>query len=254
MSLEGKVVFVSGASRPRGIGRAIALTLAREGADVAVSGWGHIEGAESVAAEVSQMGQRSIAVKMDVRDYYDVQKGLARVKEELGAINILVNNAALMGHNISIAKTTPEEWDNEVKICLNSAFYCIKEVWADMCAGGWGRIVNITSVAGVMGGYGQTSYGAAKAGLIALAKSAAIEGGRFGITANAVLVGIANTGTYLTDLTEPVRQRVEKRTLFGKPAEPQDIADAVAYLVSDKARYMTGAVMNMLGGLDLFVF
>ncbi len=254
MLLEGKVAFVSGASRPRGNGRAIALTLAREGADVAVSGWSHIEGAESVAAEISQMGRRSIAVKMDVRDYYDVQKGFAKIKEELGAVSILVNNAALMGHNISISKTTPEEWDNEVKICLNSAFYCIKEVWADMRANGWGRIVNITSVAGVMGGYGQTSYGAAKAGLIALAKSAAIEGARFGITANAVLVGIANTDAYLVDLTEEVRQRVEKRTLFSKPSEPQDIADAVAYLVSDKARYMTGAVMNMLGGLDLFVF
>jgi len=253
MSLEGKVAFVSGASRPHGMGRAIALTLAREGADVAVSGWSHIEGAESLAAEIREMGRRSIAVKMDVRDYYDVKKGLAKIKEELGAVSILVNNAALMGHNISIAKTTPEEWDNEVKICLNSAFYCIKEVWADMCASGWGRIVNISSVAGVMGGYGQTSYGAAKAGLISLAKSVAIEGARFGITANTVLVGIANTDASL-DLPEPVRQKVEKRTVFGKPAEPQDIADAVAYLVSDKAQYMTGAVMNMLGGLDLFVF
>ena len=253
MSLEGKVAFVSGASRPHGNGQAIALTLAREGADVAVSGWAHMEGATSLATEIREMGRRSIAVKMDVSDYYDVKKGFAKIKGELGAVSILVNNAALMGHNISIAKTTPEEWDNEVKICLNSAFYCIKEVWADMCANGWGRIVNITSVAGVMGGYGQTSYGAAKAGLISLAKSAAIEGARFGITANTVLVGIANTDAYL-ELPEAVRQRVEKRTVFGRPAEPQDIADAVAYLVSDKAGYMTGAVMNMLGGLDLFVF
>jgi 3-oxoacyl-[acyl-carrier protein] reductase len=190
---------------------------------------------------------------MDVSDYGDVQKGFARVKEELGAVSILVNNAALMGHNVPVYKTTVEEWDNEIKICLNSAFYCVKEVWADMCAAGWGRIVNITSVAGVMGGYGQTSYGAAKAGLISLAKSLAIEGARFGITANAVLVGIASTDAY-TGIDEPIRQRIEKRTVSGKPAEPQDIADTVAYLASDEARYMTGAVMNMLGGLDLFVF
>jgi len=253
MFLEGKVAFISGASRPRGNGRAIALTLAEKGADVAVSGWGHFEGAMSLAEEIRGMGRKAIAVKMDVSDYQEVQKGLARVKEELGAVNILVNNAALMGHNISISKTTPEEWDNEVKICLNSAFYCIKEVWADMCAHNWGRIVNITSVAGVMGGYGQTSYGAAKAGLISLAKSVAIEGARFGITANAVLVGIANTDAYL-GLPEAVRQRVEKRTAFNRPAEPQDIANAVAYLVSDEAQYMTGAVINMLGGLDLFLF
>jgi 3-oxoacyl-[acyl-carrier protein] reductase len=253
MSLEGKVAFVSGASRRRGNGRAIALTLAGRGADVAVSGWSHIEGAMSLAEEIKEMGRRSVAVKMDVSDYGDVQKGFARVKEELGAVSILVNNAALMGHNVPVYKTTVEEWDNEIKICLNSAFYCVKEVWADMCAAGWGRIVNITSVAGVMGGYGQTSYGAAKAGLISLAKSLAIEGARFGITANAVLVGIASTDAY-TGIDEPIRQRIEKRTVSGKPAEPQDIADTVAYLASDEARYMTGAVMNMLGGLDLFVF
>src|SRR4030065_1477310 len=111
----------------------------------------------------------------------------------LGMVRILIKNAAQMGHNISIRKTTVEEWDNEVKVCLNSAFYCIKEVWADMCSNQWGRIINITSVAGILGGYGQTSYGAAKAGLISLAKPAALEGARFNITANCVLVGIAAT-------------------------------------------------------------
>lgn len=250
MSLEGKVAFVSGASRPQGIGRAIALTLAKEGADVAVSGWGHFEGAKAVAEEIRGLGRKSIAVKMDVRDYQQVRKGLAEVKQELGAVNILVNNAAQMGRFVPIYKIDVEDWDNEVKVCLNSAFYCIKEVWADMCDNKWGRIVNITSVAGVMGGYGQTSYGAAKAGLISLAKSVALEGGRFNITGNAVLVGVAKTGAPLAD---EVRQKLESRILARRLAEPQEIADAVAYLVSDEAQYMTGAVMNMLGGLDLFV-
>jgi len=254
MSLEGKVAFVTGASRPRGIGQAIALSLARMGADVAVTGKTHLEGAMSIAKEIQEMGRKSIAVRMDVSDYHDVKRGIAEVKQELGAISVLVNNAALMGHNIPIYKTTAEEWDNEVKICLNSAFYCIKEVWADMCASKWGRIINITSVAGPMGGYGQTSYGAAKAGLISLAKSVALEGARFNITSNAVLVGLANTDASLVDLTEEVRQRVEKKTVWHRPAEPQEIANAVAYLVSDEAQYMTGAVMNMLGGMDLFVF
>ena len=176
MSLEGKVAFVTGASRPRSNGRAIALTLAAKGADVAVSGRAHMEGAVSITEEIRNTGRKAITVRMDANDYDDVKKGIARVKEELGSVNILVNNAALMGHNISIAKTTVEEWDNEVKVCLNSAFYCIKEVWGDMCSNGWGRIINITSVAGVMGGYGQTSYGAAKAGLISLTKSTALEG------------------------------------------------------------------------------
>jgi 3-oxoacyl-[acyl-carrier protein] reductase len=152
MSLEGKVAFVSGASRPLGNGRAIATALAKKGADVAVSGWKHMEGALAVAEEIRGMGRKSVAVKMDVSNYPDVRKGFATIREELGPVSILVNNAALMNHNVSIAKTTVEEWDKEVKVCLNSAFYCIKEVWADMCANKWGRIINISSVAGVMGG------------------------------------------------------------------------------------------------------
>ena len=164
-----------------------------------------------------------------------------------------VNNAALLGHNVSISRTTPEEWDNEVKVCLNSAFYCIKEVWADMCTNKWGRIVNISSVAGVMGGYGQTSYGAAKAGLISLAKSVALEGARFNITANNVVIGISETDAYY-ELPEGVRQKVAGKTVFGRPSTPEEVAAAVAYLVSDEAQYMTGAIMNLLGGLDLFVF
>jgi 3-oxoacyl-[acyl-carrier protein] reductase len=251
MSLEGKVAFVSGASRPKGIGRCIALNLAQLGADVAVTGKSHFEGAVSVAEEIKQLGRNSVAIKMDVSDYEDVKKGFAEVKQKLGAVNILINNAAQMGRFVPIHKVVIDDWDNEVKTCLNSAFYCIKEAWADMCANKWGRIVNITSVAGVMGGYGQTSYGAAKAGLISLAKSVALEGARFNITSNAVLVGAASTDAPLAD---DVRQKLESKILLRRLAQPQEIAGAVAYLMSDEAAYMTGAVMNMMGGLDLFVF
>jgi len=250
MSLEDKVAFVSGASKPHGIGRAIAMALARDGADVAVSGFGHIEGAEAVAGEIKKLGRKSIAVKIDVRDASDVQKGLDRVKAELGPVSILVNNAAQMGHFVSINKSTIEEFDNEVKICLHSAFYCLKAVWADMCDAKWGRVINIASVAGVMGGAGQVGYGAAKAGLINLAKTVSIEGGRFNITGNAVIVGVAETGAPLAD---EVREKLSRRLMTRRLAEPEEIADAVAYLASDKAKYMVGATMNMMGGLDLFV-
>jgi len=251
MSLEGKIAFVTGASRPLGNGKAIALALARLGADVAVSGWSHIEGAQAVADEIKSMGRRAVALKMDASNYEDVQRGFAAIKKELGPVSIMVNNAALMNHNVTIAKTTIEEWDYEVKLCLNSAFYCIKEAWADMCANNWGRIVNITSVAGVLGGFGQTSYGSAKAGLISMAKSVALEGARFNITANCVLIGISTTDAY-GKLPEPVREKVEKKTAIGRAATPQEIADAVAFSVSNA--YMTGAIVNMMGGLDLFVF
>jgi len=253
MSLEGKLALVTGASMPKGTGRYTAVTLAKQGADVAVTGFGHMEGARAVADEIKAMGRRSMALRMDASSYPDVAKGFAAIKAELGPVDILVNNAALMGHAVSIARTTIEEWDNEVKLCLNSAFYCIKEAWADMCARKWGRIINMTSVAGVLGGAGQSSYGAAKAGLIALAKSAALEGARFNITANCVLIGIAATDRH-DQLPPPVREALEKRTVFKRAAYPQEIADAVAYLCTDGAAYMTGSIMDMMGGLDLFVF
>jgi 3-oxoacyl-[acyl-carrier protein] reductase len=254
MSLSGKLALVTGASMPFGIGKAAALALARDGADVAVTGFGHMEGAEATAGEIRAMGRKSLAVKMNGRDYSSVQEGFAAIKKELGPVDILVNNMAQMRRMVTIAKTTIEDWDNEVKLCLNSAFYCIKEAWADMCERKYGRIVTMTSVAGVMGGTGQTSYGSAKAGLIGLAKSVALEGAKFNITANAVLIGVANTEAYFEPIPPEIRERFEKRIAMRRAATPQEIAEAIAYVVSDKANYMTGAIVNMMGGLDLFVF
>ena len=253
MSLERKVAFVSGASRTRGNGKAIAIALAKNGADVAVSGSSHMEGAMAVANEIKAMGRKAIAVKMDVSKYEDVRNGFAQMKKELGPVSIVVNNAALMNHNVSIAKTTIEEWDDEMKVCLHSAFYCIKEAWNDMCANNWGRVINITSVAGVMGGFGQSSYGSAKAGLISLCKTVALEGARFNITGNCVLVGISETNAYHT-LPEAVRQKVEQRTVFKKPAQPSGYCERCCLSRLGEASYMTGAVMNMLGGLNLLCF
>ncbi len=254
MSSERKLALVTGATMPHGIGRAAALALAKDGADVAVTGFNHMEGAEAVAKEIKAMGRKSMAVKLNGRDYSSVQAAFAAIKKEMGPVDILVNNAAQMRHMVTIAKTTIEEWDAEIKLCLNSAFYCIKEAWADMCASKWGRIINMSSVAGVMGGSGQSSYGAAKAGLIGLAKSAALEGARFNITANVVLIGTANTEAYYEPIPEETRQRFEKRIALRRTAEPDEIANAIAFVASDKAAYMTGAVVNMMGGLDLFVF
>ncbi len=253
MSAERRLALVTGATMPRGIGRATALTLAREGCDVVVTGFSHMEGAEAVANEIKAMGRRSLALKMNGRDYGDVQKTFASIKQELGPVDILVNNVAQMRRMVTIAKTTIEDWENEVKLCLHSAFYCIKEAWADMCANKWGRIVNLTSVAGVMGGYGQSGYGSAKAALIGLAKCAALEGARFNITANCVLVGMAQTEAYDETISEEIRKTIEKGIAFRRAASPQEVADAIAFVVSEKAGYMTGSIVNLMGGLDLFI-
>jgi 3-oxoacyl-[acyl-carrier protein] reductase len=239
---------------PRGIGRAAAIALARDGADVVVTGFNNMDGVEKVAAEIKALGRKSMALRMNGRDYADTQKGFAAIKANMGSVDILVNNAAQMRRMVTIAKTNMDEWEAEVKLCLNSAFYCIKEAWADMCEKKWGRIVNMTSVAGVMGGSAQSSYGAAKAGLVGMAKSVALEGARFNITANCVLIGTANTEAYYEPIPKEVRERFEKRIALRRPAEPEEIAEAIAFVCSDKAAYMTGAVVNMMGGLDLFVF
>lgn len=253
MSAERRLALVTGATMPRGIGRATALTLAREGCDVVVTGFSNMDGAKACAEEIKAMGRRSLALKMDGRDYADVQKTFAAIKNELGPVEILVNNVAQMGRMMTIAKTTMEDWENEVKLCLNSAFYCIKEAWADMCANKWGRIVNMTSVAGVMGGYGQSSYGSAKAALVGLAKCTALEGARFNITANCMLVGMAQTEAYDGAIGEEVRKTIEKKIAFRRAASPEEVADAIAYVVSEKARYMTGSIVDLMGGLDLFI-
>jgi 3-oxoacyl-[acyl-carrier protein] reductase len=253
MPAERRLALVTGATMPRGIGKATALALAREGCDVVVTGFNNMDGAQAVADEIKAMGRRSLALKMNGRDYGDVQKTFAAIKNELGPVEILVNNAAQMRRLVTIAKTNMDDWDNEVKLCLNSAFYCIKEAWADMCANKWGRIVNMTSVAGVMGGFGQSSYGSAKAALVGLAKCVALEGAKFNITANCVLVGMAQTEAYDETIGEEIRKTIEKKIAFRRAASPQEIADAIVYVVSEKARYMTGSIVDLMGGLDLFI-
>jgi 3-oxoacyl-[acyl-carrier protein] reductase len=251
MSLEGKIALVTGASHAKGIGRAVALTLAKEGVNVAVTGKSNFAGALAVAEEIRALGRKSIAIKMDVDNFADVEKSVAEIKNALGPVNILVNNAAQMGQFITISKTDMDVWHKSIYTTLFSAFHCIKATWDDMCAAKYGRIVNITSVAGIMGGFGQTGYSSAKAGIIGLTKSVALEGGRFNIICNAVAVGVAKTDAPLAD---DVREKLEKRLVTRRVAEPQEIADAVVFAASDKAQYMTGSIVNMLGGLDLFVF
>jgi len=250
--MPNKVSFVTGAARGRGNGRAIALALAEKGSDVAVADIRHEE-AQAVAEEIAALGRRALALKMDLSDYDQVVEAFAQAKAELGPIDILVNNAAVMTNMATISTMPREAWDNEIAVNLSGAFYCVKQVFDDMAERKWGRIINIASLAGTMGGFGQASYSSSKAGLIGLAKTIALEGARLGVTANAVTLGVIGTDSYLA-LPEKVRDKIGQRVPVKREGSPQEVAAVVAFLASEEAAYVTGANFVVSGGLDLFVF
>jgi len=250
--LEGKVCFVSGAARGKGNGRAIALKLAGKGAHVA-TGDIRYEEAQGVAEEIKAMGRKSLAVKMDLGHYDQVKEGFEKIRKELGPVDVLVNNAAIMTNIATISAMKPGAWEKEIAVNLSGAFYCVKQVFDDMAEKKWGRIINITSVAGTMGGFGQCSYSSSKAGLIGFTKTIALEGARLGITANAVTLGIIGTDAFY-DLPEKVREKITRRVPMRKEGDPGDVASVVVFLASHEAKYITGANIMLTGGLDLFVF
>ncbi len=249
LGIKGKVAIVTGTNRKGAMGDTIARTLAQEGADVACVDI-VLPGAEEVAKAVRDLGQKAIAVKCDQSDHQQVVDAVARIKAELGTPEILVNNAALLRGGGRIQSTTVEDWKNLLKIDLDGPWYWIREVWSSMLEKKWGRIINISSIAGTHGGFGQANYSAAKAGVIALAKTAALEGARGGITANAVTLGVVDTQPQAGETFERIKKVIAMRE-FGEAA---DVANIVAYLVSAKAKYITGQCINVMGGLDLFTY
>ena len=249
MSLNGKVAFVTGAAR--GLGKVLAKTLASEGAAVAIADV--LDEVELTASEIEKDRHSAVAIKMDISDYDGVAMGFARARESLGPIDILINNAAITGKFALATKMDKKNWDREISVNLSGAFYCIKQVLDSMIDRKWGRIINIISWAGLMGGFGQCSYSASKAGLIGLTRSIALETARHGVTANCVCPGLMPTPAFF-DLDEKVRERIIRRIPSRQLCEPQYVADVVAFLVSDKASYITGAIYDVSGGQDLFTY
>src|ERR687887_366818 len=265
IDLGGRVALVTGGSR--GLGRADALTLARAGADVVIadilveSDEAEPEQAgvltqvaraqglvytEQTAREIQELGRRSAAIKCDVTDRAQVDATVARVVEEFGAVDILINNAATLDHVGQFHDQSSELWERDVRVNLTGSFNCAQAVWPHMKERKWGRIVNMASVAGTLGGFGQASYSTTKAGLLGLTKTLAMEGGRHGITCNAIVRGIMGTEAFHF-ATPAMNERIAARTVFKRPGEPQDIANAIAWLCSDLAAYVTGIELNVSG-------
>jgi 3-oxoacyl-[acyl-carrier protein] reductase len=272
INLKGKIALVTGASR--GLGLAIALALGQAGADVVLTDIliegqnhdteklgqysvlaGHFakQGAiktEAGAQEIQSMGSRSCAFKMDVINPDEVERAVQAVEDKLGVIDILVNNAAVMDNMGKFDEQQLERWQRDLNVNLTGAYNCSKAVWPGMVKNNRGRIINISSVAGLMGASLQPSYGATKAGLIGLSKSLAIEAGRYGITVNTVCPGfIATEAVQLYDAL--MTERIEKRTALKRMGRPEEVAQVVAFLASDAASYITGAVIPVTGGIDL---
>ena len=273
IDLSGRVALVTGGSR--GLGRADALTLARAGADVAIadiqlesdSGEGADEYGplaqaaraqglvytESTAEEIEGLGRRSLALLCDVTDRAGVAATVDRVVEELGSVDILVNNAGTLDHVGQLGDQQPGLWERDLRVNLTGAFNCAQAVWPHMVERRWGRIVNMASVAGTLGGFGQASYSTTKAGLLGLTRTLALEGARHGITCNAIVPGIIGTEAF--DFGNPaMNERMVKRTAMRRPGEPQEVANAIAFLCSDLASYVTGVELNVSGGIELFTF
>jgi 3-oxoacyl-[acyl-carrier protein] reductase len=274
--LTGKVAVVTGGSR--GLGRADCLALARAGADVVVTDilietdpaikeaveksnsllaqvflQQNVVYAERTSGEIRQMGRRSAAIKMNVTDRQQVQSVFKQIVADFGSIDILVNNAATLDNIGQLENQNDDLWDRDVQVNLTGSFNCTKAAFPYMRERGWGRVIFMASVAGTLGGFGQSSYAATKAALIGLGRSVALEGARHGITANIVAPGIIATEAFKMGNMK-MNDRMVLRTAMRAPGDPDDVANAIVYLCSPEAKYVTGQVLHVAGGIDLFTF
>jgi len=244
-NLSGKVAFVTGASR--GIGRAIALRLAHDGAKVALNFSSNVSKAEEVKTQIEAAGGVAMLVQGDVAKFEVVTELIKRVVDEWGRLDILINNAGITRDNL-LLKMTEDDFDKVISTNLKGVFNCTKAVTKLMMKQRGGRIVNMSSVVGLKGNISQANYAAAKAGIIGFTKSAARELASRGVTVNAVAPGFINTDMTAA-LSEKIKEVMLQEIPAGRMGTPEDVANAVAFLVSDEAAYITGQVLSVDGGM-----
>ena len=242
--LQDKVAIVTGASR--GIGRAIALRLAGDGANLVVTATS-LERAESVATEIEALGRKALPLACDVAEFEQVESLIKGTTETFSRIDILVNNAGITKDNLLI-RMNQEQWDDVIAVNLKGTFNCIRAATKTLMKQRAGKIVNITSVVGIMGNAGQANYCASKAGVIGLTKSVARELAARNIQVNAVAPGFITTDMTAA-LPEEVKENLSEAIPLGRMGSPEEVAACVAYLASEDADYITGQVINVDGGM-----
>lgn len=245
--LNGKVALITGASR--GIGKEIALTFASYGAKVVVNYNGSKEKADEVVKEIEAMGGEAIAIQCSVADYEACGNMISEAIAKFGKVDILVNNAGITKDNL-VMKISDEDFDTVIDTNLKGTFNCIKQLYRPFLKQRSGRIINMTSVTGILGNAGQANYAASKAGVIGLTKSVARELATRGITVNAIAPGFI--ATEMTDaMTDAAKEAVLSQIPLGRVGNTKDIAETAAFLASDKAAYITGQVISVDGGMHM---
>jgi len=245
MHFVGKSVVVTGGGR--GIGRAIALAFGREGANVAIAVARDLAAAEAVAHEIEALGQKAIARRADVSQWEAAQQLIQEAIAAFGQVDILVNNAGVTRDDL-LLRLDEEKWDSVLDVNLKGTYHCTRAALRPMLRQRWGRVINITSVLGLVGSAGQANYCASKAGVIGFTRAVAREVGSRGITVNAIAPGYIQT--QMTEaIADDARTELLKRIPLGRLGEPEDVAGAALFLASDAAAYITGQVLTVDGGM-----
>ena len=246
MLLQGKIALVTGGSR--GIGRGLAQRLANEGCSVALTYRSRGDLAETLVEQLQADGRSALSIQMAAEERSSVVEALELVRHRWGPVEILVNNAAIAQEK-PFDTITDQDWDHMMAVNLRGPFICAQECLPDMIERGWGRIINISSIGGQWGGFNQVHYAASKAGLINLTRSLAKLYSANGVTTNAVAIGLVQTDMSAAELATEAGQKKAKAIPRGRLGTLQDIADAVAFLASDQADYITGQTINLNGGM-----